>query len=238
MAFDVVPWPDMNFYRDGIPNRERHLTIKLDGELLRHKEFFESNDEPNVVYCFHYICDHEKNGQKYKCLHAGALDRKTRIQQRSWGSDVIRHFDLRDTSITLTRIPDFKEHDPKAEAARLVWEKFPAEVHEKYLSQGATRDRNEDGSPNFVMIGVMGPDDLEQKLTVMKADYYGAYMPHPKFPVAHRTTFKNEQEAIDTFFEDPRAWLVYKWDGKRWLQATLKRQKDGKSRTVSWEADS
>ena len=62
--FEIVQWPDMDFYRDGIPNREPHLSIKLDGEPLGHKEFFESSDKPNVVYCFHYICDHEDNGKK------------------------------------------------------------------------------------------------------------------------------------------------------------------------------
>ena len=115
--FEIVQWPDMDFYRDGIPNREPHLSIKLDGEPLGHKEFFESSDKPNVVYCFHYICDHEDNGKKYKCLHAGALDRETRIQKRSWGSDVIRHFDLRDASVALKRVSGFKERDPQAEAA-------------------------------------------------------------------------------------------------------------------------
>lgn len=238
MQLEVVEWPDMDFYGDGTPNRERHLTVNLDGQPLKHKEFFESNDEPSVAYCFHYICDHDDDGKKYKCLHAGVFDRKSRIERQFWATGEIRHFDLRDISVTFKRLPDFKERDLKAEAAENVWNKFPPSVHEKYLSQAAPCERNKDGTPNFGMIGVMGANDLEEELTVMKADYYGEYMPHPKFPIEHRTTFGNEQEAIDAFFENPRAWLVYKWDGKVWLQATFEKSKDKKTRTVVWQADS
>jgi len=239
MELTVVPWPDLDFYGDGIPNTKRHLTVKLDGQLLRHKEFFESADKPYVVYCFHYICDHDDgDGKKYKCLHAGVFDRKSRIEQESWGSYEIRHFDLRSRTLTLQRLPDFKERNLKAEAAEEVWNKFPSSVHEKYLAQAAPCERNKDSTPNFRMIGVTGSADLMEELTVMKADYYGEYMPHPKFPIEQRIAFKDEQKAIDTFFENPQAWLVHKWDGKRWLQAATKKSKDGKGRIVVWQADS
>lgn len=181
----------------------------------------------------HYICDHDDNGKKYQCLHAGIFDRKTRIEKRSWGNNEIRHFDLRDQSLTLKNLPDFKERDLKAEATEKVWNKFPASVHKKYLSQAAPCDRNKDGTPNFRMIGVMGPDDLEEELKSMSSGYYGEHITNSKFGVDDRTTFKSEEEAMETFWEDPSGWQIFKWDGTRWLKATMKKTAKA-AREVEW----
>lgn len=233
MDLKVVQWPNMDFYGDGTFNRERHRTIELDGKLLGHKEFFESADKPALAYSFHYICDHDDNGKKYKCLHAGVFDRKTRIERSSYGTPDIRHFDLSTTSLTFKRLPDFKERDLQAEAAEKVWRKFPASVHKKYLSQADPCDRNKDGSPNFRMIGVMGPDDLEDELKSMSSDYYGEHITTSKFGVDGRTTFKSEEEAMDTFWEDPRGWHIFKWDGTRWWTATMEKTAKA-TREVKW----
>ncbi len=232
MELKIVPWPDKDFYGDGT-SRDSHLTIELDGRPLAHKEFFESADQPSVVYRFHYICDHEGNGTKFKCLHAGVFDRKTRIEQESgYGNREVRHFDLR-TSLVFKRLPDFKERDLQAEAAEKVWNEFPASVHQKYLSQAAPCDRNKDGTPNFWMIGVMGEHDLRDELQSMSADYYGEHITNSKFGVDGRSAFKNEEEALEAFWDDPRGWNIYKWDGKRWLTATMKKAGKG-AREVQW----
>lgn len=236
MGFKVAPWPDLDFYGDGTPNHEPHRTLELDGQLLKHKEFFASDDEPSVAYSFHYICDHDDKGAQYQCLHAGIFDRQTGIERESWGSYAIRHFDLRDASLTLKRLPDFKGRDLQAEAAQQVWIKFPSSVHKKYLSQAAPCDRNKDGTPDFGMIGVMGPDDLEDELKAMSSDYYGEHITNSKFGVDGRTPFKGEEEALDTFWEDPRGWHIFKWDGERWLKATVKKAANG-SREAEWIAE-
>jgi hypothetical protein len=232
--FTTIPWPDKNFYGD-MPSKEHHLTIELDGRLLGHKEFFESNDQTTVVYQFHYICDHDDNGSKYKCLHAGVFDRTTRIERKSWGSAEVRHFDLREV-LDFKRLPDFKERDLEAEAAERVWSKFPPAVHTKYLSQATPCEHNKDGSPNFRFIGVMGPDDLQDELNSMKSDYYGEHITNSKFGVDGRTTFKSEEEAIETFWEDPKGWNIFKWDGSRWLMATMKKTAKG-GREVQWNSE-
>lgn len=238
MDLKIVSWPNKDFYGDGTPSKEGHRTIELDGQPLRHKEFFESEDQPSLAYRFHYICDHDHNddpGTKYPCLHAGVFDRETRIERRSWGNDEVRHFDLRE-AVTLKRLPDFKERDLQAEAAEKVWIKFPSSVHAKFMSQAVPCERNADGTPNFGMIGVMGPDDLEDVLRSMSSDYYGEHITNSKFGVDGRTTFKTEEEAVETFWEDPKAWNIFKWDGARWLRATMKKtSKTG--REVRWSAE-
>lgn len=237
MELKIVPWPGRDFFwgEGGARDHRQEHTVELDGALLKHKEFFESADQPSIAYCFHYICDHDDNGKKYKCLHAGIFDRKTRIEQKSWGSYDVRHFDLRD-ALTFKLLPDFKERDLQAEAAETVWGKFPTSVHKKYLSQAAPCDQNKDGTPNFGMIGVMGPDDLEDELKSMSAGYYGEHITNSKFGVDDRTTFKNEEEALEAFWEDPRGWHIRKWDGERWLTATMKKAAKG-TREVQWTVD-
>jgi len=232
MELKIVQWPDMDFYGDGTPNNERHRTIELDGLPLKHKEFFKSGDEPSVAYSFHYICDHNDSGKKYECLHAGIFDRKTRIERAAYGTPQVRHFDLREP-LTLKRLPAFRERDLQAEAAEKVWNKFPSSVHAKYLSQAAPCDQNKDGTPNFGMIGVMGPDDLEDEMKSMRSDYYGEHITNSKFGVDGRTTFKTEEEATETFWQDPHGWHIFKWDGARWLQATMKKIAKG-TREVQW----
>lgn len=223
------------------PHREKEqLTISIEGKPLRHKDVFEVVGEGNgEVYQLYFVQDGKtSNGKQFVC--AGVLDRKTRLMRSSWGRGETRFFDLTNMnpspgSPSLKALPSFKERNPKAEAAEKVWNQFPASVHRKFKAQAARCDYYKDGSPNFGSIGIMGPDDLKEELSMMRSDYYGEHISHPKFGVDFRQKFKNEDEAVEAFFEDPRAWSIRKWDGERWLVATMSGK--GKNRTVVWKDD-